>query len=176
MSMAMESSSDILRSEFVTGLVNLHAVEKQALQLIERQLERVRSYPDVAMRLRQHLDETKVQEERLDSLLQGMNESSSMLKDMAMQFTANMGAMAHAAASDEILKNSFANLAFENFEIASYKSAIAMAEMGGFNDATRVLQQSLREEEDTAAWFKANIETITRQYLELKARGEKSDR
>ena len=30
--------------------------------------------------------------------------------------------MGHTLAGDEILKNSFANFAFENFEIAAYKS------------------------------------------------------
>jgi ferritin-like metal-binding protein YciE len=177
MSMAMErGSADLIRTEFTTALVNLHAVEKQARQLMERQIERVQSYPDVAMRLRQHLDETNRQEERLDQLLDQFNESRSMLKDMAMQFTANMGAMTHAMADDEILKNTFANLAFENFEIASYRSAIAMAEAGGYSEAAQTLKQSLREEEQMAEWVGSNVETVTRQYLGLKASGESADR
>ncbi len=176
MSMAMERGSDIIRSELTTGLVNLHAVEKQARQLIERQIARVVNYPAVAQRLRQHLDETNRQEERLDKLLAQFDESRSVLKDMAMQMSANMGAIMHAAADDEILKNTFANLAFENFEIASYKSAICMAEAGSFNDVSRVLQQSLHEEEDMAGWISANVDQVTRQYLDLKSQSEKADR
>lgn len=176
MSMAMERGSDVIRTEFTTALVNLHALEKQARQLMERQIERVDNYPDVAMRLRQHLDETNRQEERLDGLLEQFNESRSMLKDLAMQVTANMGAISHAMADDEILKNTFANQAFENFEIASYKSAICMAEAGGFSDAVRVLEQSLREEERMAEWVASNVETVTRQYLSLKSGGQKADR
>lgn len=176
MSMAMERGSDVIRTEFTTALVNLHALEKQARQLLERQIERVDNYPDVAMRLRQHLDETNRQEERLDGLLEQFNESRSMLKDLAMQVTANMGAISHAMADDEILKNTFANQAFENFEIASYKSAICMAEAGGFSDAVRALEQSLREEERMAEWVASNVETVTRQYLSLKSGGHKADR
>ena len=39
---------------------------------------------------------------------------------------ANLQAMAHSTADDEILKNTFANNAFENFQIAAYKSLIAL--------------------------------------------------
>jgi hypothetical protein len=47
-----------------------------------------------------------------------------------------MAALDHAVAGDEILKNSFANFAFENFEIAAYKSLLTIAEAGGFSAAT----------------------------------------
>lgn len=39
---------------FVTGLQNAHAVEQQALALIDRQLDRLVRYPEVADRLRLH--------------------------------------------------------------------------------------------------------------------------
>ena len=176
MSMAMERGADIIRSEFTTGLSNLHAVEKQARELIERQIERLRNYPEMAMRLRQHLDETNRQEERLDRLLESYGESSSTLKDLAMKFTANMAAVSHAFSDDEIIKNTIANFAFENFEIASYQTSIAMAKMGGFHEAIPVLETSLREEEDMANWVRSHIDATTQQYLTLKASGEKADR
>jgi len=171
-----EGGADTIRSEFVTGLRNAHALEKQARQLIERQLERVESYPDVAQKLRQHLDETNAQEERIDQLLARFDESRSVLKDMATQFMANMGAMAHATADDEILKNTFANLAFENFEIASYRSLISMAQAGGFSQEAQVLQQSLNEEIAMAKWIDENVDAVTQRYLSLKASGAKADR
>lgn len=37
----------------------------------------------------------------------------------------------------EILKNSFANFAFENFEVAAYKSLLTVAEAGGYGAARR---------------------------------------
>lgn len=174
--MQTSTRSDVIRSEFVTGLINAHALEKQARELIERQLDRVRSYPDVAARLRQHLDETNRQEERLDRLLSGMNESSSGLKDLMLKLGGNIGALMHSTADDEILKNTFANLAFENFEIASYESLLTMARMGGFGEAEQLLQQSLQEEEAMAQWIRAHVDPITRQYLDLRGMGEKADR
>jgi hypothetical protein len=111
---------------------------------MERQIERMQRCPDVAMRLRRRPDETGRQEERLDQLLDRFNETCSMLKAMAMQFTAKQDALTHAMADDGILKNTFANLAFEPFAIASYKSAIAMAEAGGCSEAARTAQMPVR--------------------------------
>lgn len=42
-----------------------------------------------------------------------------------------MAAIGHTVAPDEIIKNSFANFAFENFEIAAYKSLLALARQLG---------------------------------------------
>jgi ferritin-like metal-binding protein YciE len=169
-------NSDDVRDYFVTGLRNAHAVEKQAISLIERQLDRVENYPDVASMLQRHLQETQQQHQRLDQILDQLGESRSMLKDMAMEFGANMQALAHGTADDEILKNTFANLAFENFEIASYKSLICMAEAGGFQQFVSPLQQSLREEQAMASWIDQNVETVTRAFLQRAVSGRKADR
>src|SRR4051812_10373720 len=75
------ASSDGLRSLFVTGVQNAHALEKQARQLMERQIERSGDYPEVEQMLRRHLDETNAQEERLDQILDSLGEDRSVLKD-----------------------------------------------------------------------------------------------
>ena len=125
-------SPDVLQSVFVTGLKNVHGVEHQALSLIDRQLDHLENYPEVADMLRRHRVETEQQIERVDTILQGFGETPSSLKDAVLSFTGNMAALAHLPAPDEILKNSFANQAFENFEMAAYTSLIAMAEAGFF--------------------------------------------
>jgi ferritin-like metal-binding protein YciE len=78
--------------------------------------------------------------------------------------------------ADEVLKNTFANHAFENFEIASYKSLIAMAEAAGHQRFVPALQETLREEEKTARLIYDMIEPITQKYLMREAQGLKADR
>lgn len=163
---------DVVASVFVTGLKNAHAVEHQALALIGRQLDHLSHYPDVADHLRMHRGETEQQIVRLEDLLGDFNESRSVLKDAALTLSGNMAALAHVFAPDEILKNSFANFAFENFEAASYKSLIAMADIGGFGSAVPLLTQSLNEELAMAAWVDENNAALTRRYLERRAAGE----
>lgn len=156
-----------LQDLFVTGLVNLHAVEKQALAIVTPQIARLEHYPEVADRLRLHRDETDAQIARLDEILAGFDTSGSFLKDTALSMSGGMAALGHSVAGDEILKNTFANYAFEHFEIASYKSIITLAEDGGFAGAASSLQQSLREEQSMAQWLDDALPQITRQYASL---------
>jgi ferritin-like metal-binding protein YciE len=59
-------------------------------------------------------------------MLEACGETSSALKDAAQSVIANTMAMAHAMSGDEILKNAFANDAFEHFEIAAQVAACAL--------------------------------------------------
>jgi ferritin-like metal-binding protein YciE len=165
------ANQDVLRELFVVGLKNAHAVEKQALSIMTPQVSRIENYPEVADRLRLHIDETNGQIARLDELLASFDTSGSALKDMGLSMSGTMAALAHSVAGDEIIKNSFANYAFEHFEIAAYKSLLVMAEDGGFANATPALKQSLGEEEDMARWIDEHLPVVTRRYASLYAEG-----
>lgn len=157
------------REIFVTGLRNAHAMETQAREMMERQSERLDDYPEVKARVQQHLRETEGQLKRLDECLSACGESASMLKDTTQSFMGNMAALAHTVMPDEILKNTFANNAFEHFEIAAYKSLLALADMAGFGSTKPLLQASLKEEEAMAAWIDQNIDSVTRSYVQSQA-------
>lgn len=170
------SNLDALRPTFVTGLRNAHAVENQALALIDRQLERLENYPALSERLTLHRTETENQIGRLEEILSSLAESHSSLKDMALSLSGNMAALGHTIAGDEVLKNSFANLAFENFECASYISLITLAEMGGFNSAVPLLQTSLSEEEAMATFVREAIPDTTERFVRLASAGAQASR
>jgi ferritin-like metal-binding protein YciE len=159
------ATTEDARSVFVTGLRNAHALETEAEQIIKRQLERLTDYPQMIEMLRAHLQDTERQKERLDQILGSMSESTSALKEGAMSIIGSLAALAHVPADDEVLKNTFANLAFENYEIAAYKSLLTMAKACGATNAQGLLQQSLQEEQRMAQWIDENVEDITRQYL-----------
>jgi ferritin-like metal-binding protein YciE len=158
------------RDLFVVGLRNAHAMEIQARELMERQSERLDDYPEVKSKLSAHLQETNEQLRRLEQCLEGCGESTSSLKDTAQSVLANVQAMMHATAGDEILKNTFANEAFENFEIAAYKSLLALCGAAGVESAKLPLQQSLQEEQRMASWIDSNVEKITMEYLQHEQR------
>ena len=170
------SSNETVKNIFITGLQNAHALEKEALQLMQRQVERFEHYPEMSDLLRIHITETEGQVRRLDEMLHTFGEDRSLLKDMATQVMANMAAAGHMLMADEVLKDTFANHAFENFEIASYKSLIAMAEAAGQQRFIPALQETLREEEKAAQAIRDMIEPITRKYLMREAQGLKADR
>jgi ferritin-like metal-binding protein YciE len=160
------------RSVFITGLRNAHAMENQALSIMKPQVSRIENYPEVARRLEQHISETEGQILRLEELLSSLGEDNSTLKDLALSFTGSMAAMGHTMASDEILKNSFANFAFENFEIAAYKSLLTISELGGFPFAHSALTANLNEEKAMAAWLDDNLRSVTIKFASLREAGE----
>lgn len=166
------SHADVLQSIFITGLKNAHGVEHQALALMDRQIDHLADYPEIVDMLQKHRVETEQQLVRIDEILDGFNESASGLKDIALSISGNMAAIAHVFAPDEVIKNSFANHAFENFEVAAYTSLITLAEAGSFTSATPLLQQSLSEEQRMAAWVLDNIPATTLKYVSLRAAGE----
>lgn len=79
--------------------------------------------------------------------------------------------MGHTIAGDEILKNSFANFAFENFEIAAYKSLLILAELGGHGNVTSARLANLKEEQAMAQWLDENVAAVTTRFASLKEDG-----
>ena len=160
---------------FIDGLRNAHAMEKQALSIMQPQLNRLEHYPQVSALLDRHIRETEVQIQRIDQIFEGLNESASGVKDTMLSLSGSMAAMTHSMATDEILKNSLANYAFEHFEIAAYTSLITMAEQGGGQSAIPLLQQNLDEERAMAADIEAGLPDVVRQFIRLSASDQRAD-
>jgi ferritin-like metal-binding protein YciE len=167
----MNTPNETGREVFVAGLRNAHALENQAVSLIKRQLDRIENYPEVASRLEQHLQETNSQIQRLDDILGRLDESNSTLKDAGGTLMGNMAALGHMFAPDEILKNSFANFAFENYEIAAYKSLCHLAELTGHSAVVPLLEQTLLEEVNMAKWLDDHLKDVTSTYL-VRSKGD----
>ena len=160
---------------FVDGLRNAHAMEKQALSIMQPQVNRLEHYPEVSALLERHIRETEDQIKRLDEVLDGVGASASGLKDMGLSLSGSMAAVGHTLASDEILKNTFANHAFENFEIAAYVSLISAADICGAGALVPLLRQNLDEERRMAAALHESIDAVTRRYIALAASEERAD-
>ena len=157
---------------FITGLKNAHAMESQALAIMRPQVSRIENYPQVRAKLVEHIKETEGHIARLEKILEDCGAAKSTLKDATLSVAGTMAALGHTPAEDEILKNSFANFAFENYEAAAYKSLIAIAEQAGKTDAIPDLQQTLDEELSMAEWLDDNLEDLTAQFVARFATGE----
>ena len=161
----MLPSPETPRDVFVTGLRNAHSVEVKATQLLERQIEALSDYPDVRARLEQHLGETRTQLGRLENILDQLDESPSTIKDTLLAAFGNALVLPQGMAGDAILKGAFASFAFENYEIAAYRSLIAMTETVGMPQFRGPLEATLNEELRMAQWLGDNIQAVTRRYL-----------
>ncbi|SDH20236.1 ferritin-like domain-containing protein [Pelagibacterium luteolum] len=168
--------SDQALSLFTTGLKNAHAMEKQALSILKPQASRIESYPDMKARIEQHISETEQQIQRLETIFDQVDESHSGFKDMILSVGGAMAALSHAAAGDEVLKDTFANYAFEHYEIAAYKSLIQIGDRLALGDASALLRQTLDEEERMAQWIDEHIGLVTDQYLVLQKADQQAKR
>jgi ferritin-like metal-binding protein YciE len=164
--------NDTTKFFYLAGLKNAHAMETQAIELLTRQAERLESYPEIEERLRLHLEETKQQRARIEEVLHGLSESHSAAKEAILGFGGNIAAIAHMPASDEIIKNTLANYAFEHFEIAAYEALGVMAEAVGDSGGVLAAKTSLAEEESMAHWIRDHIVPTTQKFLQLAAAGQ----
>jgi len=164
--------SDATKELYLQGLRNAHALEVQAVQIMSRQVERIENYPDVKAGLQRHIRESEAQKGRLQQIMQAHGTSASTLKETVTGLVGNAAAIGHAFTTDEVIKNSFANYAYEHLEQAAYMSLIAMAEAAGDQQHIPLLKQSLDEE---IAFGKACGDLVvptTKRYIELQAAGQ----
>ncbi|NTJ63042.1 ferritin-like domain-containing protein [Agrobacterium rhizogenes] len=150
---------------FVIGLRNAYAMENQALGIMRPQLSRLEHYPEVAAKIEQHIDETEDQISRLEHILKDMDANYLDLKDMILSYTTPTTVMSYTGSGDAVLKDAFGDFAFENYEIATYKSLLTIADAGNFGEAKSALQESLVEEQAMAKWLDDNLPAVTRKFL-----------
>jgi ferritin-like metal-binding protein YciE len=170
----MSGTIEKARDVFIVGLRNQHAVENQAIELLERQVGRLENYPEMVARMKQHIEESREQARRIEELLGSLGTSHSTLKDTITSVMGNIAAIGHSTAPDEVIKNTIANFAFENYEIASYASLLTLADAAGQDRAKVALNESLREEERMAQWIQDHIAPTIMRYVERTAAGMKA--
>lgn len=159
---------------FLTGLRNDHAMENQALAIMKPQLDRLENCPEMSKILDRHLRENEDHMQRIESILQSMDESSSGLKDTVLSMAGSKAALTHSIAPHEILKNPMGNFAFEHFEIAAYTSLITAARLCGASSAMNFLEQNLAEERQMAKGLEQMLPMVTERYITFKASDQKA--
>ncbi len=171
------AGSEAVQTLYITALRNTHALEKQAAQMLQRQIERYENYPDLVQALRLHRSETDQQATRLSDLLHGHGEDRSLLKDVVTQTVGNVAALVHSVTSDEVLKNLYTDYSVETYEVAAYTSLIALAEAAGHRKDVDLLTLSLKEEERMAeAVYAADHARDAGLCRAARRRGKKADR
>lgn len=162
----------VSRENLTAWLRDAHAMENQAIEILEKQDSRLEHYPELRARVRTHLEESHRQAERVERCLHQLGSDTSSLKTAAGKMIGTAQQLSGLFASDEVLKSGIADYAFEHYEIASYKMLIAAAGEAGEHQVRDILEESLREEEAMAVWLDQHLPEVTRQYLHREAAGQ----
>jgi ferritin-like metal-binding protein YciE len=143
------ATGDELSEHVVKYLGDAHAIEAQAIQLLERG-PKIAGDPELARLYEDHLEETRDQQRRVSERLEALGGSPSKLKDAALRLGAlNWGAFFQAQPDTPAKLAGFA-FAFEHLEIAGYELLARVAGRAA-DTATADLATAIAAEERAAA-------------------------
>ncbi len=161
--------SENIEQQLVRHLINAHAMEKQAIQLLDKGARMVGD-EEIARILRAHRLQTEQHERYVAERLQAHGESPSKLKDIGMQAAAlGIGAAAKFA-PETAARLATVAFAFENFEIASYGILRRIADRAGDAETVAVVDTILEEEEAAAELVRGSFDRIVELTLGEAAR------
>jgi ferritin-like metal-binding protein YciE len=132
----------------VHGLKDIYYAENKILKSLPKLIEKATNR-DLTKGLRDHLEETKRQVERLDQVFKKLGEEPQGVKCPAIDgLISEADELAGEVADKEVLDAAIVGAAqsVEHYEIARYGTLIAWAESLGHDDIIRLLNTSLNEE------------------------------
>ena len=146
---------DDLEEQLVKYLADAHAIEAQAIHLLEKAPKIVHDR-ELAKVFEEHLEETHAHQELIEARLEAHGGSPSKLKDAVMRLGALNWAGFFAAQPDTPGKLAGFAYAFEHLEIAGYEELKRVAERAGDHETVRVAERILAEERAAAQAIAAN--------------------
>jgi len=139
-----------LGGQLNTYLADAHAIEAQAIELLEKGPE-LAGDPELASLYQEHLAQTREQQRAVQERLDARGGDSSSLKDLAMRAGALNWGLFFQTHPDTPGKLACFAYAFEHLEIAGYEELKRVAERAGDRETALVAERILAEERDAAA-------------------------
>lgn len=143
-------SLDSLADAFYTELCDIYHAEKQLLKALPKMIKKATDEKLVAA-LSTHLEETKLQVERVEAAFEETQKRPSAKKCAAMAgLIEEAQGMMDEEASPEVMDAVIIGLAqkVEHYEIASYGTLCSWAASLGYTNAKEQLGENLAEEEN----------------------------
>jgi ferritin-like metal-binding protein YciE len=143
--------------QLVTYLSDAHAIENQAIKLLEKGPDIV-DEPGLAKVFSDHLVETRDQEARVEARLDAHDAGPSRLKDAVLRVGALNNGAFFAAQPDTPAKLAGFAFAFEHLEIAGYEELKRVAQRAGDADTVQTAEGIIAEEHGAATAIRAQFE------------------
>jgi ferritin-like metal-binding protein YciE len=161
-----EKGADDISKELVKYLADAHAIEAQAIQLLEAAPKIVGDVPELEKLFRDHLDETRSQQQLIKARLDANDGTPSKLQDAALRLGAvNLGGFLKAQPDTPAKLAGFA-YAFEHLEIAAYEELKRVAARAGDDETIRIAERIEAEERAAANAIAANWDVALQASLE----------
>lgn len=151
--------SENLEKQLVKELSNAHALEKQAIQLLDKGAQMVED-EEIGRIFRAHRLQTEEHERQVSERLEAHGESPSKVKDIAMQAGALGIGTAAMSVPDTSLRLITVAFAFENLEIATYGVIRRLASRAGDSETVAAVDRILEEEEAAAELVRGAFDRV----------------
>jgi ferritin-like metal-binding protein YciE len=163
-------NNDTLRDTLSTWLKDAYAMEQGIVEILEKQIPQFDDMPEAQMKIRQHLELTKDQADRVRGCVERLGDDVSRVKSGMANVLGAVQGVSTAMADDKMVKNAMGNYAIEYFEIASYKILVTAAREMGYEDIATICEGIMREEQEMADWLDQAMPMVTRQHLRMVVR------
>ena len=137
-----------LEELFKDELKDIYDAEKQLVRALPKMVKAA-SDEELANALREHLDVTKGQVQRLEQVFESLDMAAKSKPCKGMRGIVEEGSEMLQEDFEESLMDSAiagAGRKVEHYEMMAYESVASMAKELGLNDAARLLQETLQEE------------------------------
>ena len=154
---------DTLHALFVDELKDLYSAENQLLKALPR-MAKGATHPDLKAAFTEHLEVTRGQVARLDTIFESLGASPKGKKCAAMEGLVEEGKelLAEEDAEPSVLDAALIGAAqrVEHYEMAGYGTVRTFARLLGFKDAEKLLQATLDEEAEADEKLTALAEAV----------------
>jgi ferritin-like metal-binding protein YciE len=168
--MAIRTANEL----FVDQLKDTYSAEKQAVRVYPR-FAKAATSPELKDALQTHLEETKKQVERLDQVFEVLEKRSTGKTCEGMKSLIEEALQHVEEIEDEVVLDSALIAAaqkMEHYEIASYGTLVAFAQIIGQEDIEQLLSETLEEEKATDQKLTGISETVNQQAISQSAEAD----
>lgn len=154
------------RDELISWLNDAYAMELTNIKILEGHIEDMAHFPEIQMKLQQHLGETRQHAERMKRCIEGIGAKISRGKAGLGKVLGVLQGRSSSMFNDDVVKDVLSESATEHFEVASYRSLIAAAEQLGESRVVEACQENMKEDLAMAEWVDRQVPGLTRHFME----------
>lgn len=148
------------RDLLTSWLKDAHGMEEALIPVMENHAKDAEGRPEIADRIRKHVDETRRHAELVEGCLDRLGEKPSTAKSWLGKAMGSFQAPSTGPFQDEQVKNAISDHAVEHFEMACYRALAHTARRAGEEEIATTCEEIMREEEAMARWLDEKLPNV----------------
>jgi len=169
-------ATNSLQELYVKQLQDLYSAEQQIIKALPKMIDAAQS-DDLRDALTEHLDVTRKQAERIETICEELGEDPGKEKCKGMEGVLKEGSELVKEVGDEAVRDAAIIAAaqrVEHYEMAGYGTARTYATLLGFDEAASQLEQTLEEEKEADETLSGLAEKLNADAMQGQENAEES--